>query len=79
MSSMVSLVNINHVCYHYLGSDFPWRKNGFSSLIDMLRAMPEAVRFDPAPYVPECRLYGIGSRDMFMPSWVIKAQGTLAD
>ncbi len=62
-----------------LGSAFPWKQNGYSSAVALLQAIPEAVRFDSHPSEPECKLYGIGSRDMFMPSWVIKAQGELVE
>ena len=41
----------------------------------MLHAMPKAVRFHFSNTEAECRLYGIGSSEMFMPSWVVKAQG----
>ena len=62
------------------GSEFPWKKNRFPSIFGMLQAMPEAVRLQPPSLSePEWRLYGIGSSDMFMPSWVVKAQGSMLE
>ncbi len=57
------------------GVAFPWKKCGFPSPVLMLEHMPEVVRFQYNPSYGEYRLFGIGTKDMFMPSWVVKAQG----
>lgn len=54
---------------------FPWKKCGFPSAVVMLEHMPDVVRFQYSPMDGDYRLYGIGTKDMFMPSWVVKAQG----
>ena len=59
----------------FSGSIFPWRKNGFPSAVAMLQSMPDVVRFQYSEKDGDYRLFGIGSDDMFMPSWVVKAQG----
>lgn len=41
----------------------------------MLQCMEDVVRFQYSPKDGEYRLYGIGTSAMFMPSWVVKAQG----
>ena len=43
----------------------------------MLEHMPDVVRFQYCPMDGDYRLYGIGTKDMFMPSWVVKAQGKM--
>ena len=60
-----------------VGVVFPWKKCGFPSAVCMLEHMPDAVRFQYSPMDGEYRLYGIGTKDMYMPSWVVKAQGLL--
>ena len=57
------------------GSAFPWRRCGFSSAVAMLEGMPDVVRFQYSPKDGDYRLYGKGTKDMYMPSWVVKAQG----
>lgn len=56
------------------GSVFPWKKCGFHSAIALLERMSDVVRFQYSPKDGEYRLYGIGTSDMFMPSWVVRAQ-----
>ena len=50
----------NHPCspsdlegeYHgMLGRPLPWRKLGFSSLLDLVKRMPDVVRAETLPYV----------------------------
>ena len=57
-----------------VGVAFPWRRCGFSSAADMLKCMSDTCRFEYSPKDSEYRLYGIGTREMFMPSWVVEAQ-----
>ena len=38
-----------------LGRPLPWRKLGFSSLLDLVTKMPEVVRAETLPYVSACR------------------------
>ena len=38
-----------------LGRPLPWRKLGFSSLLDLVTRMPEVVRAETMPYVSACR------------------------
>ena len=58
------------------GKEFPWRELGFKTFVDMLRAMPEAVRFEYSDKDGDYRLYGIADGRSYMPSWLVKAQGS---
>ena len=53
---------------------FPWKQCGFPNAVAMLRQMPDVVTFQYSPD-GDYKLYGKGTSDMFMPSWVVKAQG----
>ena len=67
-----------NMCPHklsHLGSVFPWKKCGFPSPIALLQSMEDVVRFQYSSRDGDYRLYGMGTSDMFMPSWVVKAQG----
>lgn len=58
------------------GESFPWRRLGYSSMISMLQAMPEAVHFEYSNKDGDYKLHGVGdSKSFFMPSWVLKTQG----
>lgn len=58
-----------------VGEEFPWRKLGFQTLVEMLNAMPDVVRFEFSAKDGGYRLYPIADRHAFMPSWFKKAQG----
>ena len=54
-------------------------KLGYGTAKDLLAAMPDTVRFEYSEKDADYRLYGIGTKEMFMPSWVVKAQGTVVE
>ncbi len=76
--SSVKGVALRRFCkdYHALVHEpFPWKSLGFGSPVELLRAMPDSVRFEFCEKDGEYRLYGIGNGHCYMPSWFIKAQG----
>ena len=48
---------------------------GYSSVVDLLEAMPDVVRFEFSTKHNDYCLYGIADRNCYLPSWVQKAQG----
>ena len=76
--SSIKGVPLRQFCKDYavlVHEAFPWKTLGFKSPVDLLRAMPEAVRFEFSQKDGEYRLYGTGNGHCYMPSWFVRAQG----
>ena len=70
-------VMLRNFCREYtklVNAQFPWRELGYGCPLDLLQAMDDVVRVEKA-LEGTVTLFGIGSEQMFMPSWVKKAQG----